>query len=294
MSTLRRQEPVGTGLKRIACERVEAGVRALTRQADQTATAALAIRQATAVLELIAPHLPRATARRDLALAERLRDGLVEIDRPTALLARLNRLYKKSPPDDALAGAVKSLRKQWAGSSNGGRTLNSPGGSFDPAIYRLVADMAELRGHVGEWHVEPISDDAPYTGLRRTYNRARRLVAQPIKPNGLGDLIIALSALSEQLTMISKACPPMIKAQRKLLNRACEVLEALQADHALDHALRSALGSRTKPILPDREPVAKRLSAILVTDLQPALAETPAAFINRMRVYGSAWRDKAG
>lgn len=288
MSTLRRQEPVGTGLRRIACEAVEAGVRALTRQADQTGAATKAMREAAAVLALVGPDLPASNVRRDRALVDRLQDGLAEMDRPASLLARLDHYFKKPPADPALAGAVKALRKQYTSQSRNGQALNSRGGNFNPTIYRIVADMAELRGHVGEWPIDSIGDGLP-PGLRRTYTRARRLIASPADMSHLGELASAIQLISTQLDLLSKACPPMVKAQRKLLARSAEMLDALLADRALDALLRKQLGTR-KPALPEGAPGPDQIEAALATDARAALAETPAAFSNRMAVYWSAWR----
>ncbi|MGB0768673.1 MAG: hypothetical protein ACPGYV_13310, partial [Phycisphaeraceae bacterium] len=185
MSTLRRQETPGQGLKRLACAHVETAIRSLTRQAGQAASAAEAIRAAEAVLALIEPDLPRPAIRRDRAITTRLRLGLVELTQPTRLGTLLDRDYKKTPPDPELAQAVKTLRKAYASNGVAASAMSSKAGSFNPAIYRLVADMAELRGHLGDWPADTLDADAPPRGLRRTYAKARKLAAQPITPDSL-------------------------------------------------------------------------------------------------------------
>jgi hypothetical protein len=294
MSTLKRQEPVGTGLRRIACEHIEAGVRALTRQ-DETAPGgpAESMRQAAAVLALIEPGLPRATARRAQDLFDQVTEALASIDRPVVLLGRLDAHFKKPPSDAALAGAVKALRKAWSSASGAGRALNSRGGNFDPAVYRLVADMAELRGHAGEWPVDAIDDDAPPPGLRRTYTRARRLAAEPIGVEQLPALADTLATLRDQLAVLAKACSPMLKAQRKLIDRALPAIEAQRADAELDRALCERLDLPDNSALPGALLTAERTDALLTGGLQAALAETPQAFHNRLQVYWSAWRGSA-
>jgi len=251
MSTLKRQEPVGTGLRRIACEHIEAGVRALTRQ-DETAPGgpAESMRQAAAVLALIEPGLPRATARRAQDLFDQVTEALASIDRPIVLLGRLDTHFKKPPSDAALAGAVKALRKAWSSASGAGRALNSRGGNFDPAVYRLVADMAELRGHAGEWPVDAIDDDVPPPGLRRTYTRARRLAAEPIGVEHLPELADTLAMLRDQLAVLTKSCSPMLKAQRKLIDRALPAVDAQRADAELDRALCERLDLPANSALP--------------------------------------------
>lgn len=289
MAVLRRQDPVGLGLRRIACERVEAGVRALTRQADQPGEASSAIREASAVMMLLAPAMPAPITRRDHALASRLRLGLAELERPAALLSRLDARYAKPPADDKLAAAVKAVRKHWSAAGRGERTFNSHGGSFDPAIYRLVADMAELRGHLGDWPADSLGDDAPPPGLRRTYAAARRLADQPSDHDRLVGLTDSLQALAHQLSVLAKACPPMLKAQRKLIARSAEHLSARLIDLDLDRELAQAMNAEPRSAAqrsqPDDDPP--------INDLHAALAETPAAFDKRMRAYWSAWRENA-
>ncbi|MFN3168545.1 MAG: CHAD domain-containing protein [Phycisphaeraceae bacterium] len=291
MSTLKRQEPVGLGLRRIACEHIEAGVRALTRQVESDSRGpGESIRRASAVLALIQPALPRETARRAQGLFDQVAEALASIDRPAVLLGRLDTRFKKPPSDAALAGAVKALRKAWSSKTGGGRALNSRGGSFDPAVYRLVADMAELRGHAGEWPVDPIDDDAPPPGLRRAYARARRLAGDPIDRDPLPELADALTQLRDQLAALSKACPPMLKAQRKLIDRVTPALIEQHADAELDRALRERLDLPADSALPGGLATPERVDRWPIGDLRAALAETPQAFYNRVGAYWSAWR----
>ncbi len=290
MGTLKRQEPSGEGLRRIACEAVEAGVRALTRRADQADAAERALREAEAVLALLGPALPPAAARRDRALLGRLSVGLDELLAPARLRARLDKHYKKPPADTELASAVKAVRKRWSGKHRPAGKLNARPGSFDPAIYRLVADMAELRGHIGNWPIEQVEGSAPPAGLRRTYTRTRRLTAGPIDTaEACRELGASVSLLSGQLGLLTKMCPTMLKAQRKLLRDAGEQLETLHADHALDRLLKEALGRRGGKRVLDQAAFNETVKA-LSTGLQVAFAESAAGFSNRMGAYWSAWR----
>ncbi|MBX2851503.1 MAG: hypothetical protein KTR15_07145 [Phycisphaeraceae bacterium] len=290
MSTLRKQEPAGPGLKRIACAQVESAIRCLTRQADQGVAAAEAIDQARAVLALVEPDLPRPVARRDQAILTRLSDGLARLTEPVLLAGQLGQRYKKNPPDSALASAVKTLRKRWAAGGQSGSAMSSKAGSFNPAIYRLVADMAELRGHLGGWPVDAIASDQPPRGLRRTYAKARKLANEPITAATLPALARALIELATQLGVVSKCCPSMVKAQRKLITRATDELNTLIINDKLDTALRAELGKGASKALPSKKPMAQRAAACLGPDLDTALAETPAAMMKRMQAYWTAWR----
>ena len=292
MSTLRRQEPAGAGLKRIACAQVESAIRSLTRQAGQAIAAEQAIAQTNAVLALIEPDLPRPIGRRDKAILARLGGGLTELTDPAHLAERLASNYKKSPSDAALAAAVKNLRKRWAKHNPSGSALSSKAGSFNPVIYRLVADMAELRGHLGDWPIDGISSDQPPRGLRRTYSKARRLAAEPITPDSLKPLAEAATELAIQLGVISKACPGMLKAQRKLIARAAESLQDLIHDNVLHAALRAELGKAASSSLPKRKPLTQQTAGPL-SELNTAVTETPAAFMKRVQAYWSAWRSES-
>ncbi|MEM9020764.1 MAG: hypothetical protein AAGC44_09385 [Planctomycetota bacterium] len=291
MSTLRRQEPAAAGLKRIACTQVEAAIRSLTRQAGQAASAEQAIEHTHAVLALIEPDLPRPTVRRDRAILTKLSSGLAVMTEPALLASVLNSRYKKAPPDAALAAAVKSLRKSWGSGGRSNTALSSKAGSFNPAIYRLVADMAELRGHLGNWPTtESPTPDQPPRGLRRTYTKARRLANDPLTVDAVKPLANGLSELAIQLGVISKACPAMIKAQRKLLSRAADELLDLYHNEVIDKALRAELGKATSKSLPRKKTLAQRVPNELKQDLEAAFAETPAGFRKRMQAYWSAWR----
>lgn len=293
MTSLRRQETTGTGLKRIACAQVETAIRCLTRQAGQGTAASDAIRQTQSLLALMEPDLPRPAVRRDRAILARLGSGLNEITEPALLAEQLHRRYKKGPADAALASAVKTLRKRWATRGRSGSALNNKAGSFNPAIYRLVADMAELRGHVGDWPTESITDEQPPRGLRRTYTRARKLANEPTTASTLPPLALALTELSDQLGIIGKACPTMIKAQRKLLTRAADELNDLIVSDKLHSALRSELSKDDAKALPNKKPLTRRVADAVGSDLDSALAETPAAFMKRMQAYWLVWRDES-
>lgn len=290
MSSLRRQDPIGPGLKRIACAHVESAIRCLTRQAGQGVAAEQAIDQVRALLSLIEPDLPRPDVRRDLAILDRLSDGLAELTEPILLAEQLDRLYKKTPSDADLASAVKALRKRWAVGEESGSAMSSKAGSFNPMIYRLVADMAELRGHLGEWPADAIPSDQPPRGLRRTYAKARKLANEPTTASTLADLHKALTELTTQLSVINKACSTMIKGQRKLITRAADALQSLILEDKLDAALREELGDNASKALPDLKPLDERAAECLGSDLGYALAETPAAMMKRMQAYWATWR----
>ena len=290
MSTLRRQDSTGPSLKRIACAQVESAIRFLTRQAGQGVAAEQAIDQVRAMLALIEPDLPRPVVRRDLTILDRLSEGLAELTEPTLLAEQLDRQYKKSPSDSALASAVKTLRKRWAVVDPTGSAMSSKAGSFNPAIYRLVADMAELRGHLGDWPVDAIPSDQPPRGLRRTYTRARKLSSEPITASTLADLHKALVELIAQLSVINKACSTMIKAQRKLITRSADALQNLILEDKLEAALRAELGENASEALPETKPLDERAVQCAGSDLDQALAETPAAMMKRMQAYWTAWR----
>lgn len=291
MSTLRRQEPVGLGLRRIACDQVEAAIRSLTRQPGKATSALQAVRSAEAVLTLLEPEMARTAVRRDRAILDRLGSGLSEMTRPAMLLERLASRYKKSPADSAKASAIKALKKRWTEQARPGLALNSPSGSFDPAIYRLVADMAELRGHFGQWPIDEVPNDAPPRGLRRSYQRARRLAKQPVSGIGLAELTASLDQLMFQMSVLNKACPPMLKAHRKLIAKAIDPLEQLQADRVLDAAISSQVKTKDAKSSNVKAPsLAEQAKPILQAQVAPALAESPAALFNRMQAYWSAWR----
>jgi len=293
MSTLRRQESTGQGLQRIACAQVESAIRCLTRQAGQAVAASEAINQAQAVLALIEPELARQALRKERAILARLRDGLVEITEPTRMLDRLDKRYKKSPSEADLAAAIKSLRKRCSSHETSAAALSSKAGNFNPAIYRLVADMAELRGHLDHWPVDAVPDHTPPRGLRRTYNKARRRLREPITADSLEPLVSVLRELTFQISVLNKACPVMLKAHRKLLSRGTDALAEALADEQLDAALRMALGKAASKALPAEASLDQRLANVTTRDIEPALAESPAAFMNRFKAYWSAWRGES-
>lgn len=291
MSTLRRQEPTGPGLKRIACAQVELAIRCLTRQAGQAAAAAQAIDTAQAALALIEPDLPRPIARRNRVLLTSLSAGLAELTGPAILNEQLAKRYKKMPSDAALASAIKTLRKRWVAHTPVGTTLKSKAGNFNPVIYRLVADMAELRGHCGDWPVENIDNALLPRGLRRTYTRARKLANDSAPTESIEPLTQTLTELVIMLGLLSKACPAMVKAHRKLLARATNQLKSIQRAQALDQALHAELGKSTAPTHSPSGSFNPSFTDPITSDLADALAETPAAFIRRMQTYWNHWHE---
>ena len=293
MSTVRKQEHTGLGLKRIACAQVESAIRCLTRETGQSKAAKEAIDQARAILTLIEPDLPRTAARRDRTIINRLSQGLLPLHQPAMLAAQLDAQLRKNPSDPALASAAKTLRKRWAGTGKAGSAMNNKAGTFNPTIYRLVADMAELRGHLDAWPVENMPNDTPPRGLRRSYTRARKLIAEPIDVNTLPSVANAITELAIQLGLISKACPVMVKAQRKLVSRAANALQDLQESNQLNDALRAELSKANAKALPSSDAISKQIKDRIGSDLQDALAETPAAFMRRMQAYWSSWRASA-
>lgn len=290
MSTLRRQDTPGPGFQRIACSQVETAIRCLTRQAGQAAAANQAIGQARAILALVETELPRPQVRLERAIMCRLTAGLSEMIRTTRLLDELNRRHKKSPPDKELAAAVKSLRKRWSVQDPSAAAMSSKAGTFNPGIYRLVADMAELRGHLDNWPVAGVPADAPPRGLRRAYTKARRLAGEPIAPQSAPALLATLCELADQLTVLSKACPTLIKAHRKVITRAADALDNELLADALDEALLDALGKAGGKSLPKTKPLPQRIEDAVRRDLDAAFAESPAALTKRMQTYWSSWR----
>lgn len=289
MNTLRRQDRAGAGLKRIACEELESAIRLLTREQGRAPQARGALCRVRALLTLLEPVMPRAAVRRDQAILDRLMSGLAELIGPAELLVRLDAVYKKPPADADLASAVKALRKQWSPRGAAGQKMNSRAGSFNPTIYRLVADMAELRGHVGDWAITDLNDQAPPPGLRRTYLKTRRLMTNAGSDASISELADMTRLLAEQLGALSKCCPAMLKPQRKMLNRATEQLSEIDMDRQVAAALRKQLG-QAKPAAWSAGKPAERVAEVLHQELGPALAETPAAFSNRIGVYWRVWR----
>lgn len=289
MSRLRRQDTPGPALRRIACEQVETAIRCLTRQAGQGLAASVAIQQTKSVLALIEPDLPRQNVRLARAILVRLSAGLEAMAQEALLLEQLNAQYKKSPADKELAAAVKSLRKRWSASDQSEAAMSSKAGSFNPGIYRLVADMAELRGHLDAWPIDAVASDSPPRGLRRTYAKARRLAKEPVAIDTAKSLVAVLQELADQFTILNKACPVMVKAQRKLITRAADVLAQEILSDRLNQALRQEIGKAATKVLPKPEPLADRVAEVVEGDLAAALAESPAALMKRMQGYWSAW-----
>ena len=290
MSTLKRQDCIDEGCRRLVCESVEAAIRELTRKDGSAKAAAGAMRWAEAGVALIAPNLPREALRRDHRLLERV---AVEIDaalRPDELLSRLDQAAK--PCDAVMDDApAKAFRKALARRLGAGLSMNAPDRSFDPVVYRLVADLAELRGHVGQWPAMEMDPARPPAGLRRAYVAARRAAQLP--PTASADQAERaagdLQALGLQLFFLNRCCPDLLKPQRKLVLASARAMSQYAAGLRLADLLDTdEHRAWAQPVLKSlREQDAARQAAKL---RGTALAETPGAFINRITAYWRYWR----
>lgn len=287
MSTFKRSESNDLGCRRLLCEQVESAIGELTRKDGSARSAANALCRAEAALSLIEPALPRDIARRERGLLQRIETELREAIGPTRLLAALDKHVKINKPQDP---AAKAYRKQLNRRAGTALSLSAPDRTFNPLVYRLVADLAELRGHIGTRPELDLAQDGPPPGLRRAYAAARRAVqSTATTPKDAGRTAAALDRVALQLAMVNRCAPTLLKPQRKLLAAAATDLRR----HALSLQLLADLDTDAhrnwaEPILkaivndapaPDPEAL-----------LGSALAETPAGFARRLGVYWNAWR----
>lgn len=287
MSTLKRHESIDEGCHRLVCAAIESAINELTKNDGSPQNSADFLQEVDAAFALIEPALPRAAARRDRGLLSRTAREIDATLRPARLLKRLGKLIQL---DKTLPAPAKAYRKQLTRQAGTELSLNSPDRSFNPLVYRLVADLAELRGLVSTWPGMNLTEDQPPPGLRRSYTGARRLAQNPpTTPKDAERAAVAFSRLARQLAIVGRCSPALIKPQRKLIAKAASQL----ADHAIDLRLRADLDTDTHrewagPVLDatrDLPPVG--LPAPL---LGSALAETPAAFARRFGVYWSHWQ----
>lgn len=293
MSSFKRRETVSAGARRQVCAELESAIQAMSRSAkrDPAASAGRAVERARAVTELIGPALPREVYRRDRKRLLAIGKTLAEARDGRRLVARLDALLKdaQADPADTLA---KTLRKQLTQRRRGALALQTRGQQFDPVVYRLVAELAELRGHVGHW---PDNDtgDAPPPGLGACYRAARRsadaALADPEKLPAAGT---AIALLADALDTLTKACPAMLKPQRGLLRDAADAADCVAMDPVLLASAKSLEGA---------DDLANTLSEASALQWEPAmkrvaqargyaLAETPQAFVRRASAYWQAWR----
>lgn len=296
MSGFKRKEPVTVGARRIVCAELETAIQALSRpgKRDASAIAGNALARASACLEQVAPMLTRETARQDRKRLARVRQTLDGARLGRQLAQRLDKLLKQGGLDAAEPSA-KALRKSLTRGVRGSVALQARGRSFDPMVYRLVAELAELRGRVGHWPEprEQAAKDPPPPGLIVCYRKARTLAGRSkAQPETLDAAGASLSQMVLALTLVAKACPALIKPQRALIAEAADATRRQALDAALAGAATEleAKGPLSKA-LRDAQQSSRADALRLVADAHAyALAETPQAFAKRLGAYWSAWR----
>lgn len=298
MSSFKRRETVSAGARRQVCAELESAIQAMSRSAkrDPAASAGRAVERARAVTELVGPALPRDVYRRDRKRLLAIRKTLAEARDGRRLVARLDALLKdaQADPGDAVA---KALRKQLTQRRRGALALQTRGQQFDPVVYRLVAELAELRGHVGHW---PDTDgesqdtgDGPPPGLGACYRAARRSAdASLADPEKLPAAGTAIALLADALGTLTKACPAMLKPQRGMLRDAADAADRTAVDPVLLASAKKLEGADgltntlSEASALQWDPAMKRVAQARGY----ALAETPQAFVRRVSAYWQTWR----
>ncbi|XAM01124.1 CHAD domain-containing protein [Phycisphaeraceae bacterium D3-23] len=295
MSSFKRKESVSAASRRLVCAQLESAIQALSRDTkrDNASEADRAIAGARAALELAGPALPRDIVRRDRKRLDAIAKTLGQARLCRRLGNRLDKLIKRAglDTDDA---ALKQLRKQIAQHTEGNVALRTRGQRFDPMVYRLVAELAELRGHVGHWpDAKADTPEAPPPGLAAVYRAARNAARKA--DDEAADITAAhrpIARLGESLTLISKCCPAMLKPQRAMLEASAKPLAALALDARLitsagqDKSLADLAATLADAAQLDHADAASKLADAR----HYALAETPQAFTNRVGAYWIAWR----
>ncbi|MEM6458747.1 MAG: hypothetical protein AAF710_05080 [Planctomycetota bacterium] len=222
VSPLKRKEPIVKSVRRQARAHLDAAIAALTRDAAAVGVAHHELARLRALLRLVRRPLGAEVFRRE----HRAVEAAWWHTRP-------------DPPraDDSEPPAASAVP--------------------DAAVYRRVADLAEVRMRARYWHLPNGGFELLEPGLRTAYRDARR---HPTADT--------LAILRLQLAQVERAWPNVLTPTRKAL-RAAERLAAKHADSP------DASGG-------DLAPLAARL-----------FAETPAAFTKRLAAYWHAWRGDA-
>ncbi|MFI4861803.1 MAG: hypothetical protein ACIAXF_14115 [Phycisphaerales bacterium JB063] len=298
MSSFKRKESVTAGSRRLVCAELESAIQALSRETkrDNAAQAVQALDRGRAALELAGNALPRDILRRDRKRFNAIGKTLRQARLCQRLSTRLDKLVRKAGLDTA-DPALKKLRKQLAEHTPSKVALRTRGQRFDPMVYRLVAELAELRGHVGLWpEAETDPPEPPPPGLSACYRAARNAARKAEQdPGQLAAAHPPVALLCDALTLVGKCCPAMIKPQRVILSAAAKPLH----DHVTNAQLIEAAGQDksltdlTAMLQEAAAPDYADAEASLAKARQFALAETPQAFLNRIGAYWSAWRASA-
>jgi len=299
MSTFKRKESVALGARRLVCSHLEESIHALSQKGSAQGVRRPLMR-AQAIMALVAPQFPAATVRRDRKLLEEVQRALDDACFPGQASACLQKLSPKTTSDtQSLTQCIKATRKRLTAQSGSSLSLNTRGKRLDPMVYRLVANLAQLRGHVGSWPdtaaPKPNEENnaALPQGLIQSYRAAQRALDLPHdQADTFTKAASALNVLRDQLAAIGKCCPVMLKAQRSLIGEAATA--ASSAQFALSLQERLAADGEAKPLIqPLSVLVQKDIAAAqkaLNTARHQALAETPAAFNRRLNTYWAHWR----
>jgi len=292
MSSFKRKEPLIAGARRMTCDHLEATIHALSRK-GQGAAALKSLLQTQASLMLVTSMLRDEDARRDQAL-------LAEVLN-TMQAAQVGRLLKQRY-SDLLAQAglssdtpdIKLLRSELLAGMPPNLSLNAKTGSFNPVVYRMVADLAELRGHTGHWPDGPDDLILSPPGLGHAYRLARRLLSKSdlaaLGPTPMNRIAQTLTLLANQMACVAKTCAPMIKPHRKILLDAAQAAEQGMIDRTIDDLLKSRPTDTPAPLVQALEDARAKNLALLAQSGALGLAEAPAAFDRRIGAYWQHWR----
>ncbi len=287
MFAVKRKEPVVKAMRRTACERLDRALASL-----HTADAGLAgvadrvrndLDRLLALWALVSPGMDKAAAQRE---AKVLRRSWRKMQRKPDVEARLRACLESAGGN--LAGITpetifEPASQDQENESKPRRRKRGP----DPAVHRMIADLAEVRMRAGYWHVAGEGFAALMPGFRSTYTRARRLATE--EPLGdPADLAVALRRLADQQRWLERCWPEVLGAQRQRLIDLAEVANGCAEDLALSETLPEGGASQRVAAFIDAQ--TQQAESTIRQQARALFSETPGRFIDRHAAYWSAWR----
>ncbi|MEM7626885.1 MAG: hypothetical protein AAF333_14925 [Planctomycetota bacterium] len=278
-TVFKRKDTVVKAVRRHATVHLDAVIAALSGASDdRLATAERELRRLAALLELVRRPLGGEVFQRERRTPTRALKavaGSVAAEQ----IAALKSLAAADPPVD-----VDDLVKTLASAPAAGASHRKPRGP-DPAVLRLLADLAEMRMRARYWHLPAGEFELLAPGLRASYQRARRLAVGP----ATRETAEAWGTLADQVQNLERAWPELLAPLRKELRAA----ERQTRRHATLLELVAPVGDHDtlRPRLDAELAGLEKSSAAYCARL---LAETPVAFAKRLNVYWDVWRGVGG
>lgn len=298
-----------------AVEHLEQAIRGLTRpESNPKPRPETSIQGALSIAAQLCAPVDAELWRHEREAMTRARRRVMAADRQEAMQTQLQSLSKRGLAKTDLLPLRRAL-KRWPKNKSatkrgvaGAMQENAPvgpgaslrkGPTLNPAVYRLVAELAETRARTMRWPLPEGSDAAAPEGgepspwlreaLRLGYGRARRLSRLALHPERATATTVrnaaeSCSLIALQVKMIEPTWREGIKPWRKRSQDLAEQFVRLEGWMELSR-LAAGVSELDVAVVKRLEQSVTETRSRAANETDAVLTESPAAFAQRMMVY---------